>query len=243
MKLNQAATEYAVMRQEANTSHELYMQVQEKVEEAGLAAGIHGSNISVVDPARQPVKPVAPDLPLYMAITFFAGLWLAVGGALLLESIAAIRQAARRLRCWWLLLAVHGGACAGAHAEHLGAAHGRGAAFRIRRRRKACPMPRKRRRCGMARQDEPGRLAGAAGRAGCAAPMPAPIGPGDFLEISEYHTPEFHSAVRVSAAGTVTLPMIGEVQSAGWTSRPRRTPLKRRWWPRECCCIRWFRCW
>ena len=38
------------------------------------------SNIAVVDSARQPVKPVAPNLPLYMAITFFAGLWLAVGG-------------------------------------------------------------------------------------------------------------------------------------------------------------------
>jgi polysaccharide export outer membrane protein len=45
--------------------------------------------------------------------------------------------------------------------------------------------------------------------------MPAPIGPGDFLDISEYHTPEFHSAVRVSATGTVTLPMIGEVQIGG----------------------------
>jgi polysaccharide export outer membrane protein len=45
--------------------------------------------------------------------------------------------------------------------------------------------------------------------------MPAPIGPGDFLDVSEYHTPEFHSAVRVSAAGTVTLPMIGEVNLSG----------------------------
>ncbi len=42
-------------------------------------------------------------------------------------------------------------------------------------------------------------------------PMPAPIGPGDFLDVSEYHTPDFHSAVRVSAAGAVILPMIGEV--------------------------------
>ena len=87
MKQNQAATEYAVMRQEANSSHELYMRVQEKVEEAGLAAGIHRSNIAVVDAARQPVKPVAPDLPLYMAITFFVGLWLAVGVALAVEAI------------------------------------------------------------------------------------------------------------------------------------------------------------
>jgi polysaccharide export outer membrane protein len=45
--------------------------------------------------------------------------------------------------------------------------------------------------------------------------MPAPIGPGDSLDISEFHTPEFHSLVRVSAAGTVALPMIGEVSLDG----------------------------
>jgi uncharacterized protein involved in exopolysaccharide biosynthesis len=71
------------------------MRVLENVKEAGLAAGIHGSNISVVDYARQPVKPVAPDLPLYLAITFFVGLWLAVGAALLLESLSASKTARR----------------------------------------------------------------------------------------------------------------------------------------------------
>jgi polysaccharide export outer membrane protein len=47
------------------------------------------------------------------------------------------------------------------------------------------------------------------------APMAGPIGPGDYLDISEYHTPEFHSMVRVSATGTVTLPMISEVKLDG----------------------------
>jgi len=46
-------------------------------------------------------------------------------------------------------------------------------------------------------------------------PMPAPLGPGDLLDISEYHTPEFHSAVRVSPDGTVNLPMIEDVQLGG----------------------------
>jgi polysaccharide export outer membrane protein len=45
--------------------------------------------------------------------------------------------------------------------------------------------------------------------------MPAPIAPGDYLEISESHTPEFRSAVRVSPEGTVTLPMIRDVQLVG----------------------------
>jgi polysaccharide export outer membrane protein len=45
--------------------------------------------------------------------------------------------------------------------------------------------------------------------------MPAPIGPGDFLDISEVHTPEFHSVVRVTPSGTVVLPMINEVRVKG----------------------------
>jgi len=53
MKQNQAATEYAVMRQEANSSHDLYLRVLEKVEEADLVAGVQSSNISVVDSARR----------------------------------------------------------------------------------------------------------------------------------------------------------------------------------------------
>jgi polysaccharide biosynthesis/export protein len=45
--------------------------------------------------------------------------------------------------------------------------------------------------------------------------LPGPILPGDVLDVGEYHTPEFHSTVRVSAAGTVLLPMIGEVKVLG----------------------------
>jgi polysaccharide export outer membrane protein len=48
-----------------------------------------------------------------------------------------------------------------------------------------------------------------------AAPMPAPIAPGDFLDVSEFHTPEFHSQVRVTPAGAVNLPMIHEVKIGG----------------------------
>lgn len=41
------------------------------------------------------------------------------------------------------------------------------------------------------------------------------IGPGDLLEISEYHTPEFRSVVKVSTTAAVTLPMIGDVAVGG----------------------------
>jgi len=213
MKLNQSATEYAVMRQEANSSHEVYLRVMAKVEEAGLAAGIHGSAISVVDAALPPVKPVAPNLPLYMAITLFAGVWLAVGGTLLLESIhpSVVRASVALLA----LLLAGAAACAQAPTPNLDGLPTGVARIPLTVETKAAPVP----------QDSPTVWNGTAGanQAGMPPmsttqlnmPMPAAIGPDDFLDVSEYRTPEFHSAVRVSSAGTVMLPMVKEVKVGG----------------------------
>jgi polysaccharide export outer membrane protein len=216
MKLNQAATEYAVMRQEADSSHALYMRVLEKVEEAGLDAGIRGSNISVVDYARQPVKPVAPDLPLYLAITFFAGLWLAVGGALLLESFGTSITRAGRVAAA-LLVALAAGTMASAQAPTPNLDAMPPGVARIPAAPDARPQPNPKEAPAVwnapGGMNQPG-LPPLAGTLS-AVPMPAPIAPGDFLDITEYHTPEFHSAVRVSPVGTVTLPMVNEVKLGG----------------------------
>jgi polysaccharide export outer membrane protein len=213
MKLNEAATQYAVMRQEANASHDLYLRVQEKAEEAGLAAGVRASNISVVDSARQPVKPVAPDPPLYLAITFFVGLWLAGGAALLRDALGA--KVARAAVTILVLLAAGAGIRAQAPTPSTSGLPTGVASFPQTQETKSLPNPKE----APTIWDN----AGAAGVAGAtppgatqsSAPMPAPIGPGDFLDISEYHTPEFHSMVRVSAEGTVTLPLIGDVKISG----------------------------
>ncbi|MGA2888772.1 MAG: SLBB domain-containing protein [Terracidiphilus sp.] len=211
IKANEAATEYAAMREEADASHALYVKVLEKVEEAGLAAGSQGSNISVVDYARQPNKPVAPDLPLYMAITLFAGLWLAIGGAFLMESIqpSQIRPAAVLLAALLVAAAAH------AQAPTPNTSGLPTGVVRIPdtpQRPQNSPNPKD----APAVWDIPDQ-AGLPPMAGAqsASPMPAPIAAGDFLDISEYHTLEFHSTVRVSPAGTITLPMIHEVQVGG----------------------------
>ena len=214
MKLNEAATEYAVMRQEANASHDLYLRVQDKAEEAGLAAGVRASNISVVDYARQPVKPVAPDLPLYLAITFFAGLWIAVGAALLRESLGS------GVGLTALVLLALCGAGPLIHAQaptpSTSGLPAGVASFPQTPETRNVPNPKD----APAIWNDPGSAAPVPGvlpstNAQASAPMPAPLGPGDFLDIAEYHTPEFHSIVRVSAAGTVTLPLIGQVKLAG----------------------------
>ena len=178
-----------------------------------MAAGVHSSNISVVDYARQPVKPVAPDLPLYLAITFFAGLWLAVGAALLLESISA-----SQMRTAVTLLAVLlAGAAVRAQAPtpSLDGLPTGVARIPFTQDTKTVPNP----------KDSPAvwNSPGSGNQAGMpplaatqsASPMPAPIAPGDFLDISEFRTPEFHSMVRVSPQGTVNLPMVKDVAIGG----------------------------
>jgi polysaccharide export outer membrane protein len=215
MKANEAATQYAAMREEANASHALYVRVLEKVEEAGLAAGIQNSNISVVDYARQPDKPVSPDLPLYMAITLFAGLWLAIGGAFLMESIRPSTHSAAGRAVLALIAVVLAGAAGQAQAPTPSTSGLPTGVVRLPSSQRPQSLP---------NAMESPAVWNDAGQAGLpmtstgtqsASPMPAPIAPGDFLDVSEVHTPEFHSAVRVSLSGTVTLPMIHEVRIGG----------------------------
>ena len=210
MKANEAATQYAGMREEADANHQLYVRVLEKAEEAGLAAGVQGSNITVVDFARQPDKPVAPNLPLYMAITLFVSLWLAVGGVLLLESLrpAVVRPAIALLAIALAVVAIH------AQAPTPSTSGLPTGVVRVRAPQPSAqsPIPTE----SPAVWDSPGQggplpLASAQS----VSAMSAPIGPGDFLDVSEFHTPEFHSFVRVSSSGTVMLPMIHEVRLEG----------------------------
>jgi hypothetical protein len=210
MKINEAATQAATMREEAEASHELYVRVQEKAQEAGFAAGIQASNIYVVDPARQPVKPVAPNLPLYMAITLFVGLWLAVGVTLMLESIRPRTMIA-------LLAALLAGAAAQAQTPTPNTSGLPGGVLRLPNSPDArkLPDPRTLPPSGITPAQSPARAACSSASAQLASPMPAPIAPGDFLDVSEVHTPEFHSTVRVTPAGTVTLPLAGEVHLNG----------------------------
>jgi len=212
MKLNQAAMEYAVMREEANRSHELYMQVKDKAMEAGLSAGTRGSSISVVDYARQPVEPVSPDLLVYMAITLFAGVWLAVGGTLLVESL---KKPAMRVAATILMFALAGLAARGQAPTPSTSGLPSGVA-RIPQTVETREMPNAKDAPAVWNSSGVGSPGG--GRDGgpqAGAPMPAAIGPGDMLEISEYRTPEFRSVVRVSAAGMVTLPLVNEVSLGG----------------------------
>ena len=211
-KVSEAATTYEGMRREADSVRALYVRMQDKVEEAGMAAGSHGADIWVVDEARPPAKPAAPNLPLYMAITLFGGVWIAGGGALFLESIRPSQ--APVLVALVAFLATGTSMCAAQAPTPSTSGLPTGVArIHPTSDNKATPNP----------KDAPpvwnGPGPDSAGIPGAgtmsSAPIAAPIAPGELLDISEFHTPEFRSLVRVSAAGTVKLPMLDEIRLEG----------------------------
>lgn len=220
LKMNEAATQAVVMMQEARTSGDLYARVEGKVEEAALNAGVHNSGILVLDFAREPAKAAAPDLLVNLAVTFFVGLWLAVGCVLAVESFSSAGRAAAIVG----LLVIASGIAHGQPPTPTTSGLPSGVAHPI------TTEDNRGRGIGQAEAQGIDTAAGASQAQGPNAssngsgglvesPMTGPIGPGDLLEINEFHTPGFRSVARVSAAGTVTLPMVDEVNLQGLDER------------------------
>ena len=174
-----------------------------------------------MDEARPPSRPATPNLPLYMAITLFGGLWIAGGSALFLESIRpSIRSSQARVLLGLIAFLAAAGFLAAASPLRAQAPTPSTSGLPTGVAKipqtsdnKARPNP----------KDAPpvwtGPGADSAGISGVGtvspAPLAAPITPGDLLEIGEFHTPEFRSVVRVSPGGTVKLPMVDEVRVEG----------------------------
>jgi succinoglycan biosynthesis transport protein ExoP len=86
-KLNDKAIEYMIARQEAVDSRQLYETLNQHLKAAGVMEGLQSSNITIVDPARVPSKPVKPNVPVYLALSLFGGVFLGTFGALFVEAM------------------------------------------------------------------------------------------------------------------------------------------------------------
>jgi polysaccharide export outer membrane protein len=157
------------------------------------------------------MKPASPNLPLYMAIAFFAGIWLAMGVALWIDSMhpSVPRAAAVLLAALCIMTTGH----AQAPTPNLDGLPTGVARLPFTQDTKTIPNPKA--SPSIWNGPAPGQIGEPQQAGPQAAPMPAPIGPGDALDISEFHTPEFRSFVRVSESGAVRLPLIDEVRIAG----------------------------
>jgi len=73
----QKMVKYNILKREAETNKQLYVSLLEKLKEAGLSAGMHSSNLRIVDPAMVPPVPARPQKARDISLAFIVGL---VGG-------------------------------------------------------------------------------------------------------------------------------------------------------------------
>ncbi|MDP9147876.1 MAG: polysaccharide biosynthesis tyrosine autokinase, partial [Acidobacteriota bacterium] len=77
------AVGYNMLKREVDSDRKLYETLLQKVDEVGLAAALHTSTISVVDPAAAPAHPYSPNVLANLGIGFFGGSVLGLAFALL----------------------------------------------------------------------------------------------------------------------------------------------------------------
>ncbi len=85
--LNESAIEYNLLKRDAESNRQLYEGLLQKLKEAGVSAGLRSSNIRVVDVARVPTSPSAPNIPRDIVLGIALGLFGGVGLAFVLESL------------------------------------------------------------------------------------------------------------------------------------------------------------
>lgn len=88
-RLNESAIQYGLLKRDFDSNRQLYDTLQERMKEAGVAAGLRSSNIRVIDSAEVPRRPVSPNLGKASA----SGLFL---GFVLSAVFIALREGAHR---------------------------------------------------------------------------------------------------------------------------------------------------
>ncbi|MBI2819103.1 MAG: polysaccharide biosynthesis tyrosine autokinase [Acidobacteria bacterium] len=86
-RLNARSFEYQQVKREAEADKNLYEELVRKIKEAGINASFQNSSIRMADAARPAVKPVYPNIPQNVALAFVFSILLAVGTALISESL------------------------------------------------------------------------------------------------------------------------------------------------------------
>ena len=86
-RLNESAIEYSVLKRDAEANRQLYQDLLQRLKEAGVSAGLRSSNIRVVDVARIPTYPIAPNVRRNLTLGLLLGLGLGIGLAFVLDSL------------------------------------------------------------------------------------------------------------------------------------------------------------
>jgi polysaccharide biosynthesis transport protein len=76
---SEVAVQYNMFKREVETNRQVYDSLLQRMKDAGVAAAIQNSNISIVDPARVPIEPAEPNVPRNVALGWLLGMGAAIG--------------------------------------------------------------------------------------------------------------------------------------------------------------------
>lgn len=85
--LQQKIAAYDVAKNEADSAQALYQKLLESSKTMPIVAGVHTTDVNVVNPAVPPGKPDTPIIPLYLAAGLFLGTLFGVAGAIIRDSV------------------------------------------------------------------------------------------------------------------------------------------------------------
>lgn len=86
-QLNARSFEYRQLKQDADADKTLYDELIKKIQEADINSGFQDNNIRIANAARPPLHPVYPNVRTNLLMAFMLATLLAVGAAVLLDSI------------------------------------------------------------------------------------------------------------------------------------------------------------
>ena len=78
-RLSESSIQYGLLKRESDGNRQLYDNLEERMKEAGVAAGLRSTNIRLIDPAEPNSLPVSPNLPRTGYVGLFLGFLLSTG--------------------------------------------------------------------------------------------------------------------------------------------------------------------
>jgi succinoglycan biosynthesis transport protein ExoP len=84
---NDVAIQYLIANREATSSRDLYEHLLEKLKEIGIMAGMHDTNIDIIDHAHVGASPASPNIPVTIAGALGAGLLLGICAVFLRDGL------------------------------------------------------------------------------------------------------------------------------------------------------------
>jgi succinoglycan biosynthesis transport protein ExoP len=94
------AIQYNILKREVESSRQLYDVMLQQLKQSAIATALRASNVRIVDPAKTPLFPASPSLPINLALGTLFGLFAGVGVVLIRERADRTLQQPGHAQFW-----------------------------------------------------------------------------------------------------------------------------------------------